>query len=358
MKIAIDIQSSSGQKTGFGGYVQNLVDALKKIDTENEYVLISSKKKRNLNTPARIWWDQVALPYKVFSKKVDVFHMPAFSAPIFYSGKMVANCHDLIGKLFPENFSLSSRFYWAHLLPFSVKKANKIITISESSKRDIIRLLGVPEDRIKVTYLAKNSNFRPIENLDLIKKNKEKYSKGRPFILYVSTLEPRKNHLNLLKIFNIIVKEHKIKHNLVLTGKKGWYYKELYDFINKENLEDRVVFAGYVPDYDLPALYNAADLFVFPSLYEGFGLPIVEAQACGLPVISSNTSSMPEIVERSGILLNPKDVEVWADNIYKVLTNENMQKEMREKGLLQAKKFSWEKCAQETLQVYEEVYKK
>ncbi len=358
MRIGIDTQTIIAQKTGFGSYVQNLISVLREIDSKNEYVFLNPNKKGDLSTPARIWWDQVAFPFRLLSKKVDIVHKPAFSAPIFYPFKTVVTAPDLIGKLYPENFSTTSKFYWVQLLPFSLKKANKIVAISKNTKQDIIKLLNIPEEKIKVIYLGKHSQFKPIENLHFLDKVRQKYSQGKPFILYVSTLEPRKNHLNLLKVFNIIVKEHKIKHNLVLTGKRGWYYKELFEFVEKNNLQDRVLFVGYIPDSDLPSLYNAADLFVFPSLYEGFGLPILESMSCGLPVISSNASSMPEIVEGAGILLDPKDTKAWADAIYKVLTNKNLQKEMGEKSLQQAKKFTWEKCAQETLGVYEEVYQK
>jgi glycosyltransferase involved in cell wall biosynthesis len=355
MRIGIDTQSIIAQKTGLGGYVQNLISALKKIDSKNEYIFLSSNKKGDLTTPARIWWDQVVFPARALFKKVDIIHKPAFSAPVFCPRKTVVTVPDLIGKLYPENFSPTSRFYWAYLLPFSLKKAHKIIAISKNTKQDIMSLLKIPEEKIVVIHLAVGKEFRPIVDIDKIASIKKKYNTGDKFILDVGTLEPRKNLPFLVKAFDLAIKKGKIEHNLVLTGKKGWYYEDLFNLIQELHLENRVILPGYVSDEDLPVLYNAADLFCFPSLYEGFGLTPLEAMASGTPVIAAKNSSIPEVVGDAGILLATKEETLWAENIIKVLSNPKILTDLRNRGLKRAQKFSWEKTARETIKIYNEV---
>lgn len=357
MKIAIDVQTTLGQKSGFGFYVKNLTENLKKVDPKNKYMLLAPKTQRDFSTQQRFIWDQLTFPNLARKAKVDILHQPCFSAPLFYSGKVIITIHDLIYHFFPKNIPSGSRFYFSKWMPLTYRKADKIIAISENTKRDIIDLLNIPEEKIIVIHSAVGEEYKPINDPQAIALVKKKYNTGENFILDVGTLEPRKNLQFLVKAFNLALKKGKIDCNLVLTGKKGWYYEGLFALVNELKLEQRVIFAGYVQDEDLPLLYNAARIFAFPSLYEGFGFQPLEALSCGTPVIAANNSSIPEVVGDAGILLDIESEKVWAEEIIRVMTDEQLAKTLSQKGLEQAKKFSWAKTARETVKVYEEVYK-
>jgi len=238
--------------------------------------------------------------------------------------------------------------------PRTLKTADKIITVSNSTKNDLMNHFNIPKEKIRVIFEAADEKFKSLNNKET-KEVKYKYHLNFPFILYVGGLAVHKNIPALIKAF-YKVKKKGIQHKLVITGTKRWKYKEIFETIDKLDLQNDVVFTGYVSDEDLPALYNAADLFVYPSIYEGFGLPPLEAMACGTPVITSNTSSLPEVVGDAGIMVDPYDVNGLADAMHEVLANEGLRANMIKNGLERAKMFSWEKCARETLKVYEEVY--
>jgi glycosyltransferase involved in cell wall biosynthesis len=288
-------------------------------------------------------------------KDLDIFHNPSQVITAFkFSQKYIITIYDITPNLYPETHTDIITFVHRYLLPKALKTSDKVITISHHTKNDIIKHFKIPENKIKVIHLAANENYKPLNEKEIIN-IKQKYNLNYSFILYVGTLEPRKNIPTLLKALYKLKKQG-IKHKLAITGKKGWKYKSIFETIEKLNLQKDVIFTGYVPDEDLPALYNAADLFVYPSLYEGFGLPPLEAMQCGTPVITSNTSSLPEVVGDAGIMVNPYDVDELANNMYGVLTNDGLREELSKKGLERAKLFSWKKCAEEHLKVYEEVY--
>lgn len=356
MRVAIDTQTTLGQKSGFGFYVQNLIKQLSKVSPKNEYILIAPEHHHDLSTPGRFLWDQFTFPRQAKKNKVDILHQPCFSAPVFYRGKVVVTCNDLISIFFPENLPLASRLFYSKWEPLSYRRADHIIAISEHTKKDILALLKIPQEKITVIPLAASKDFRPVTSSVKLKAVQQKYQTGIDYILHVSTIEPRKNLSFLVRAYALAVREG-IDTKLVITGKKGWFYDGLFRLVEELNLTDRVIFTGYVDDKDMPALYSGAKIFVFPSLYEGFGLPPLEAMACGTPVISSNTSSMPEVIANAGILLSPKDERLWARNIINVLKDHGLAKNMSDWGLRQAKKFSWEETAQKTIEVYEKVLK-
>lgn len=358
MKIAIDIQTTLGRKTGFGFYVSNLVANLERIDKKNQYAFLKPESDHDFSTPQRWVWDQITIPQLARQSKADILHQPCFSTPIFYRGKVVVTIHDLISVFFGHNIPFWSRQFFGKWMPFTYRFADHLIAVSEHTKKDAIKVLGIPADKITVIHEAADEKYQVIENKKIIAEVRQKYDLGNdPFILHVGTLEPRKNLPFLVRAF-AEAKAEIGSTKLVITGKKGWYYEGLFQLVDELKLNDEVIFTGYVEDEDIPALYNAARLFAFPSLYEGFGLPPLEAMACGTPVISSNTSSMPEVVGEAGILLAPENEHRWAEALISVLNNEKQWKELRQRGLDQAKKFSWEKCAQETIAVYEKVAKK
>ncbi len=273
-----------------------------------------------------------------------------------YSGKVVVTCHDLISVFFPENLPLASRLFYSRWMPFCYRKAAMIIADSEHTKKDLMALLKIPEEKIRVVHLAVSRDFRPIKSSKILANVQKKYRTGQKYFLHVGTLEPRKHLEFLVRAFALAVKEG-VEENLVITGKKGWYYDGLFKLVSKLNLKNRIIFTGYVEEKDLPALYSGATALLFPSLYEGFGLPPLEAMACGTPVISSNTSSLPEVVGRAGILLPPKDEALWAKNILKIVRDKALARTLSQLGPRTAAKFTWEETARKTVVVYKEVFK-
>lgn len=353
MRIGIDTQTTYGRKTGFGFYVANLTENLQRIDKNNEYVFLHPKKKDDFSTPGRLFWDQVVLPRLAREAKVDILHQPGFSHPIFYRGKVVVTVHDLVAIFLGQNLQFWPRQYFARWVPFTFHYADHLIAVSEQTKRDTIRLLGIPEEKITVIYEAADERYQVITDKARLDAVRKKYKLcDEPIILHVGTLEPRKNLIFLIRAFAEAKKDKTFTAKLVITGKKGWYYQSIFKLVEGLELEDDVIFTGYVEDEDLPALYNIATLFAWPSQYEGFGLPPLEAMSCGLPVLSSNTSSMPEVIGDAGILLSPRNELNWAETMIDLLNNTQELAAMKQKGLAQAKKFSWEACAKATIAVY------
>ncbi len=342
MRIAIDTQTTLGQKSGFGFYVENLTRALQKVDHQNEYFLIKPASEKDFSTPERWLWDQLKFPKLAQKNQVDLLHQPCFSAPVFYSGKVVVTCHDLISVFFPQNLPLFSRLFYSRWMPYSYRAADIIIASSEHTKKDIMALLSIPESKIRVIHLAVSSDYKPVKSKAKLRKVQNKFKLGEKYFLFVGTLEPRKNLPFLVRAFALAVRDG-LEANLVITGKKGWYYDGLFGLVDELDLKNRVIFTGYVDEVDKPTLYSGALALVFPSLYEGFGFPPLEAMACGTPVVSSSTSSLPEVVGQAGILLPPIDERVWAKNMIKISRDKSLAKTLSEIGLRQAKKFSGKK---------------
>ncbi len=352
MKIGIDTQTTLGQKTGFGFYVQNLTRELKKIDKKNQYFYFHPKKEEDLSSVERFKWDQFELVKKANDKNVDILHQPCFSAPIFFSGVKIVTIHDLIALNIPQKIPFFSRQFFGKWMPYSYKFADKIIAISEYTKKDIIKLLKIPADKIVVIPEAASKEFNTKISSEEIERARKKYKIGKNYFLHTGTLNPRKNLEFLVKVFSEVNKKYS-DYQLVIAGKKGWYYEGLFSLVQKLKIQDKVIFTGYIDDVDAPALYRGAKIFLFPSLYEGFGLPPLEAMNCGTPVVSSNASSLPEVLGPKGILLDPNDQQSWIKNICALISNQDYWQEISNYSLMQAKKFSWEKCAEKTLEVYE-----
>ncbi len=358
MKVAIDIQTTLGKPTGFGFYVSNLVEALKKrTDKDLELELISPNYDRDFSTPQRFYWDQFTYPKIARAKKVDILHQPCFSAPLSFNKPVVVTIHDIISLLFPETIPFASRMFYSKWMPFSYRKASKIITISQSTKRDIVRVLGIPESKITVIPLGFDKKMEERQSKNKIEEVKKKYHLPQNYLLHIGTLEPRKNLDFLIDVFaEVIQKDDKNDLHLVITGKKGWYYEGLFEKVKNLSLEKRVIFTGYIDEEDKAAIYQGARIFTFPSIYEGFGLPPLEAMAAGIPVISSNTSSMPEVIGDAGILISPYDKSAWVKAICDVDSSEKLRSEMIRKNLDQVKKFSWDKTAEKTIEIYTKVF--
>jgi glycosyltransferase involved in cell wall biosynthesis len=268
---------------------------------------------------------------------------------------IVITVHDIAHIRFPDLLNKSRQVYKRYILNLSIKMADVIIVDSCSTKRDIIEFFNIDEKKIRVVHLGVESRFQRISNVEDYRTRKNLPSK---IILHIGTLEPRKNVVTLINAFKKL-RESGIKdYTLVIAGEKGWLYKKIFEEIKSSNVEQSIILLGVVEDEDLPMLYNCADLFVFPTLYEGFGLPPLEAMACGIPVITSNTSSLPEVVGNAGIMVDPNNVESLSNAMYRVLQDKELRHRMSRDGLKRSKMFTWEKMASEVKKVYEETLSK
>lgn len=350
MRVALDISSTRGHKTGIGVYTEQLLDALRSYTPHIETMALDDGAVVAQRTDARIRREQFILPRLAHDSRADLLHLTGFAAPLRSRVPVLLTVMDLIGVLFSKNFPPASRFYWSRYLPLTLRAARHIHTLSENTKRDVIRLTRVPPERITVIPPGIHTRFRALEDSSLVENLRDHLKLPGRYYLFVSTLEPRKGIDTLLEAYAGIAGQ--VSEQLVIVGKRGWYYQKLFDLVRTLNLEARVQFSDYLPEDDLPVVYNLATAFVFPSRYEGFGLPPLEAMACGTPVISSNAASLPEAIADAGILLAPNDIEGFARAMREVAENKALQNELRGKGLERAKFFSWERAAKEMAACY------
>jgi glycosyltransferase involved in cell wall biosynthesis len=252
----------------------------------------------------------------------------------------------------------AKRFYFQKLIPFSARQSQQVIADSESTRRDIVNLLGIPDDRVRVVYLGiETQRFHPVEDDDWKAKIEKRYGVGsKTYILYVGGIHPRKNIISLVKAFSLL-KKRGFSEKLVLAGGLLFGNTELLEALKRLSLNNDVVLAGQVPDDDLPALYSNASVLAYPSLYEGFGFPVLEGMACGTPVVTSDASSLPEVAGEAGMLADPNSVEDISEKLSAVLSNPELSSHMRNRGFEQARKFSWELTAKQTLAVYEQAFR-
>jgi glycosyltransferase involved in cell wall biosynthesis len=366
--IGIDAHAIGLRKGGNETYAYGLLNGLSKIEHPDfKYVVFFSKGVEvpeflsgnpqfsvypiSLKASFRFLAD---LPAKTYTKKLDLLHTQ-YHLPVISNCPGIISLHDVSFLRHPEFFP--RHLYWVlrMSLPHSVRKAKKVITISEFSKREIIEFYHPPSEKVAVTYLASSENFRPAGN-ERKKEILKKYGIKSPYILSVSNLQPRKNLERLIKSFVSILKSDKgFPCDLVIVGQKLWLYNKIFNEIRRSKYSERIILTDYVPENDLPYLYSFAEVLVYPSIYEGFGLPVLEAMACGCPVITSNLSSLPEVAGEACLLVNPYRVEEIAGAIREVIEKPEMKQRLREAGLEQSNKFSWKKTAEKTLQVYEEV---
>jgi glycosyltransferase involved in cell wall biosynthesis len=298
-----------------------------------------------------ILWHRLRLPIPVewFTGLLDIFHSTDFVLPPVRQARTILTVHDLAFMRLPQCAEASLRAYLNKVVPRSIERADLVLADSQSTKSDLIELLGVSPDKIEVVYAGVERRFRPMEGEIALQRAKKRYGLDFPFILSLGTLEPRKNFSGLIEAY-ALMGDKELK--LVIAGGRGWLYDGVFARVEELGLEDKVIFPGFVADEDLPALYNLAELFVFPSLYEGFGLPPLEAMACGTPVVTSDRPSLPEVVGEAGLMVEATDSEELAEAMERVLTDENLRRERREKGLKQAERFTWEAAAGKLLDVY------
>jgi glycosyltransferase involved in cell wall biosynthesis len=373
MIIGIDgNEANVNHRVGIGEYASELLLQFAKYQISNiKYqIYLKDRPREDLPKERDGWryrvigpsklWTQIGLPFDLYFHKPrpDVFFSTTHYAPRFSPAPTVISIMDLSYIHYPEMFRPIDLYQLRNWGSYSIKNAKKILTISEASRDDIIKEYGVSEDKIIVTYPGVkkfsifNFQFSMKSQYSNFKKIKEKYGIEGEYILFVGTLQPRKNIIRLIQAF-AEVKSNDLE--LVIVGKRGWMYEEILRAPEKYKIEDKVKFLDYVSDEDLPLFYQNALCFVLPSLYEGFGLPVLEAMQYGCPVITSNVSSLPEAGGDAAIYIDPKDANDITEKIRMVIGDKNLRKEMIEKGYKQAARFSWEKSAKETLSVLTEV---
>jgi glycosyltransferase involved in cell wall biosynthesis len=287
---------------------------------------------------------------------VDIVHSTAYTMPPVSRVKVVVTIHDLSIFVHPDYHTTANYQFVAQNVLHASRRADYIIADSESTRREIVRFLHVPAERIAVIHLAAGDGFHKTRGADEIARIKERYRIRQPYFLAVGSIEPRKNLTRALVAFKTLVETGRVDWQFVLVGGSGWKNESFYDQLRKLGIEDRLVFTGYVPEDDLPSLYQGAEVFVYPSVYEGFGLPVLEAMASGTPVITSNTTSLPEVAGDAALLVEPTDVVQIFKAMDALAGSADLRQALKEKGRFQSKCFSWEKTARETLEVYRRVY--
>lgn len=357
--------SADYRGAGANSYIYHLLCHLDKMDGQYHYTAFLSDRRFTTGggmalyfarwpiykPVARVMWEQIAQPWVLHQKRIDLLHGLAFVTPLLSPCPTVVTIFDLSFLRFPESFRRANRAYLRLFTPLSARRAQRVIAISEHTKRDVVHLLGVPAEKVEVIYCGVEPEFYPRSRAEV---QAFRQQKGLPerFVLFVGTLEPRKNVRRLIEAYAQI---RDLGVKLVIVGGKGWLYGDIFASVERLGLSSEVLFAGYVPAEELPLWYNAAELFVFPSLYEGFGLPPLEAMACGTPVVSSNAASLPEVIGEAGLLVAPQDAEGLTEAMRRVLGDQSLREQLRERGLRQARQFSWEKAAQQTITVYQQV---
>jgi len=373
MLIAVDgYEASADNRVGVGRFEVELLKGLYSVDEKNSYRIYTPRApKPDLPRTSKHWkyriasfnrlWSQAALPFytMIDRPKPDVFFSPVHYAPRFITIPLVLGIMDLSFLFFPDMFRSRDLFKLKQWTMYSVKKAKRIIAISQSTKNDILKKYYISPDKVTVIYPG-ITNYEITKLNTTYSKIAQKFGIVGDYILYVGTLQPRKNIVRLIEAFELVSKRQtangKRLLQLVIVGKKGWLYDTIFAKVKDLGIEDRVIFTGFVPDEELPILYAHATCFCLVSLYEGFGFPVLEAMKEGTPVVASNVSSLPELVADAGILVNPEDVTDIAHGIIDVLKMKDEDRmKLITRGKKQAAKFTWEKTARETLKVLEEV---
>jgi glycosyltransferase involved in cell wall biosynthesis len=369
VQVAIDYTPAVRQSAGVGRYTRGLVEALAEIDFDDQYVLFCAGgaparsswppnfRVRRSAIPSR-WltaaWNKwgLPLPAEAFTGGCDLFHSPDFVLPPLRSARGIVTVHDLSFMRLPTCADPGLRSYLERSVPRAVGAAHRVLADSWNTRNDLIELLQVDPDKISVVTAGVDKIFAPVHDSDRLAQARVRYGLPRQFLISVGTLEPRKNYTRLISAYARMRRKTGLPHELAIVGKPGWLYDDIYEQVQAEGVGEQIRFLGFVPDVDLAALYTLAELMVFPSLYEGFGIPPLEAMACGTPVVSSNNSSLPESVGNAALTVNAEDIEGIADAMAEVLGDSSLHARLIELGRIQAAKFTWHSAAQELLVVY------
>lgn len=358
--------------TGIGRYAIELLRALATHPGQHELVLLTTEQEDQHGLwdhfehhslvgcqllPALLSLGNIALSYATARYQLDIIHDPNGIAPFAgpaAGAKRLVTIHDAFAYVHPESHNWLDNWRYRWMLPWAARRADAVLTDSECSRRDLIRYLTLPESHVRSIHLGGDLRFRPVNDVKALSAMRARYKIAHPYLLYVGGVNARKNIARLLEAFAQMRARHP-EVRLVIGGKRQWQTGEIDRTFQRLNLADAVQWTGYVRDEDLPALYSCAAAFVFPSLYEGFGLPPLEAMACGTPVVTSNVSSLPEVVGDAALTVDPYDVAALAAAIERALTDEPLRAELRARGLARAAQFTWERAARETMNVYQQL---
>lgn len=379
MRIGIDYTAAVKQGGGIGRYTRHLVRALSAVTAEHSLRLfvaggwgqgdgqgawpnhVSIRSVPISDRWLSILWQRLRLPVpiQVVTGGLDLFHSPDFVLPPVGRTPAILTVHDLSFLRVPQFFVPGFCEYLSQAVARAVVRAHQILADSESTKRDLVELMAVSPERIHVVYPGVEERFRPVIDHSILDSVRQHYRLPERFVLGLSTLQPRKNFDGLVAAFEQMLQRHRGEPaldnlDLVIAGGKGWMVEDLLKQVADAGLLARVHFCGYVRDHDLPALYTLASVFAFPSWYEGFGIPVVEAMACGTPVVSADNSSLPEAAGDAGLLVDAGDIGGWAKAMWRLVADEELRSLLIDAGREQAKRFRWEKAARQVLQVYEQ----
>lgn len=367
MLIGYEASALQGCKSGVGYYAENLLASMMEAAPQHDYLLFSNREintswaglsERNIYKgryfPVRLAWMQGVLPGTLRQVRPDIVHFPNYLAPVATSCPYVVTIHDMTLFITPQLHRWKKLLLDRTLIPLVARKAEAIVTVSRSARDDIVRLLKVPADKVHVVLNAVSPAFQRVEDAARIEEVRARHNLHVPYVLYVGNIEPRKNLVRLIDAFARI-KKNGLPHKLVMVGQAGWHCEPIYAEVERQGLKSEVLFTGYVPFEDLPAIYSGAAALAFPSIYEGFGLPVLEAMACGTPVVTSRTSGLAEVADGAAVLVDPISVDEIASALTRVCTEPGLAGELSALGLARAREFTWQHAARSTIDVYEHV---
>lgn len=373
MKIGIDIRYLSifTNKAGIYQYVYNLVSNLPLVDSHNEYTLLSTLRgfrgdrkiasqflRRFPGRVSDLLLERLSIPIEFFMGMMDVFHGPCYFIPRCLRCKSIVTIHDIMTLRSPEFLKPETVNYYNKKIQASARRADAIIAVSNFTKEEIVDVLNIPDERVRVIYNGVSPVFHPVKERIKIEDVKAKYGIKGNYLLFVGNIEPKKNIVTLIHACIALWNSTIYKYPLLIVGSKTchlWHFEAVWKVVQQFHAEKDIIFADVVTNEDLPLLYSGAELFIFPSLFEGFGIPVIEAMACGTPVVASNRTSIPEIAGGAALLVDPLNVNEITEAMHRVLSNSQLREHLVEKGLEWVKNFSWEQTARETLKLYQEV---
>jgi glycosyltransferase involved in cell wall biosynthesis len=372
MLIGVDASRAvSARPTGTENYSLHLIRALLSLDTQHRFRLYFNQPppsglfRDNVDQrvlPFPRLWTHVRLSWEMLTQPPGLLFVPSHVLPVVHPRRSIVTVHDLGYLYYPETHTLTQNLYLRWSTRHNARSAARVLADSEATRRDLIRRYGIASNKIRVVYPGRDPSLAPTEDPALIADVHARYDVRGPYILYVGTLHPRKNLVRLIQAFSQLLQTLAANPQppardvqLVLAGQRGWLYHEIFAEVRRLALEDRVILTGYVPDTHLAALLSGASAFVYPSLHEGFGLPVLEAMACGAPVVCSNTSSLPEVAGDAALLVDPLDVQELSVALHRILTDQDLRRTLVRRGFSRCELFSWQRCARDTLQVLESV---
>jgi glycosyltransferase involved in cell wall biosynthesis len=368
VRIGIDARLIFYQRAGVASYIRGLIQGLNRLNPPHDFVVYQSRRDsesiptpptwrlRSLWTPSRHRFERPLLAVELFGSRLDVLHCPDIASPVrlLTSRRTAITVHDVAYLKYPEVLTPESQRYFGQIGP-AVEAADVVIAVSENTKRDLMAFLDAPDEKIVVIPEAPDPDYQPQEQ-SAVEPVLTRCEVRAPYFLFVGTIEPKKNLANLLRAYSAfrgLNRSNGPLPSLVVAGRKGWLYAQALGLADELRIAEHVRFLGFVPRPDLIALYSGAVALTYPSLYEGFGLPVLEAMACGTPVITSNVSSLPEVAGDAALCAPPTDVDALTEALSRVWSSAELRSELRRKGFARAKQFSWEKTAEQTLAVYQ-----